>query len=90
MARWGNLYAEKEGNAMKFDDTPIREEREDFWLDLGPASAYEGLDCCETARRDGDASPDGPARRRPGQRTGAASAAPAESAGVAGHDGQSR
>lgn len=90
---------------MKFDDTPSREEREDFWLDLGPASAYEGLDCCETARRDGDASPDGlahgfegpkarktswPRRRRPGQRTGAASAAPAESAGVAGHDGQSR
>ena len=32
---------------MKFDDTPSREEREDFWLDLGPASAYEGLDCCE-------------------------------------------
>ena len=28
---------------MKFDDTPSREEREDFWLDLGPASAYEGL-----------------------------------------------
>ena len=26
---------------MKFDDTPSREEREDFWLDLGPASAYE-------------------------------------------------
>ena len=24
---------------MKFDDTPSREEREDFWLDLGPASA---------------------------------------------------
>ena len=44
---------------MKFDDTPSREEREDFWLDLGPVSAYEGLDCCETARRDGDASPDG-------------------------------
>ena len=91
---------------MKFDDTPSREEREDFWLDLGPASAYEGLDCCETARRDGDASPDGlahgfegaespkdlvaPPRRRPGQRAGAASAAPAESAGVAGHDGQPR
>ena len=36
---------------MKFDDTPSKEEREDFWLDLGPASAYEGLDCCETARR---------------------------------------
>ena len=32
---------------MKFDDTPSREEREDFWLDLGPASAYEGLDCGE-------------------------------------------
>lgn len=29
---------------MKFDDTPSREEREDFWLDLGPASAYEWLD----------------------------------------------
>ena len=28
---------------MKFDDTPSRKEREDFWLDLGPASAYEGL-----------------------------------------------
>ena len=57
---------------MKFDDTPSREEREDFWLDLGPASAYEGLDCCETARRDGDASPDGLAhgfegRRKPGK-----------------------
>ena len=26
---------------MKFDDTPSKEEREDFWLDLGPASAYE-------------------------------------------------
>ena len=89
---------------MKFDDTPSREEREDFWLDLGPASAYEGLDCCETARRDGDASPDGLAHgfegaESPkdlvappddGQRTGAASAAPAESAGVAGHDGQPR
>ena len=23
---------------MKFDDTPSREEREDFWLDLGPAA----------------------------------------------------
>ena len=34
---------------MKLDDTPSREEREDFWLDLGPASAYEGLDCCEPA-----------------------------------------
>ena len=29
---------------MKFDDTPSKEEREDFWLDLGPDSAYEGLD----------------------------------------------
>lgn len=32
---------------MKFDDTPSKEEREDFWLDLGPASAYEGLDCAK-------------------------------------------
>lgn len=27
---------------MKFDDTPSKEEREDFWLDLGPASATRG------------------------------------------------
>lgn len=53
---------------MKFDDTPSREEREDFWLDLGPASAYEGLDCCETARRDGDASPDGLAQVSKGRK----------------------
>ena len=93
---------------MKFDDTPSREEREDFWLDLGPASAYEGLvgAAVRQPAATGDASPDGlahwfrrgrkperprgPARRRPGQRTGAASAAPAESAGMAGHDGQPR
>ena len=28
---------------MKFDDTPSREEREDFWLDLGPASAWTAV-----------------------------------------------
>ena len=75
---------------MKFDDTPSREEREDFWLDLGPASAYEGwtavrqpaatatpartaLPMVSKGRKPG--RPRGPARRRPGQRTGAASAA---------------
>ena len=62
MARRGNLYAEKEGNAMKFDDTPSRKEREDFWLEIGPASAYYGTDSYETARENGDASPDGKAR----------------------------
>ena len=93
---------------MKFDDTPSREEREDFWLDLGPASAYEGLDCCETSpprrrRQYRTALPmasKGPKARKTSwpppetnprySETGAASAAPAESAGVAGHDGQPR
>lgn len=41
---------------MKFVIPPARKSGRSFWLDLGPASAYEGLDCCETARRDGDAS----------------------------------
>ena len=35
------------------------EEEEDFWLELGPPSAYVGLDAYQTARREGDASPDG-------------------------------
>ena len=34
------------------------EEEEDFWLELGPPSAYVGLDAYQTARREGDASPD--------------------------------
>lgn len=33
-------------------------EPEDFWLELGPPSAYYGTDAYETARREGDASPD--------------------------------
>lgn len=39
--------------------TPDKHEREDFWLEVGPASAYIGTDAYETARREGDASPDG-------------------------------
>lgn len=35
------------------------EEEENFWLELGPPSAYIGLDAYQTARREGDASPDG-------------------------------
>lgn len=35
------------------------EEREDFWLEIGPASAYYGTDSYETAKENGDASPDG-------------------------------
>lgn len=33
-------------------------EPEDFWLELGPASAYYGTDAYDTALREGDASPD--------------------------------
>lgn len=32
---------------------------EDFWLELGPSSAYVGMDCYETALKNGDLSPDG-------------------------------
>ena len=38
------------------------EEREDLWLEIGPASAYYGTDSYETAKQNGDASPDGIAR----------------------------
>ena len=42
------------------ETTPSTEkEREDFWLEIGPASAYYGTDSYETARENGDASPDG-------------------------------
>ena len=39
--------------------TPNEQEREDFWLEIGPASAYIGTDAYETAKQNGDASPDG-------------------------------
>ncbi len=46
------------------ETAPITEkEREDFWLEIGPASAYYGTDSYETAKENGDASPDGKARR---------------------------
>lgn len=45
------------------DAAPVaEEEREDFWLEIGPASAYYGTDSYETAKENGDASPDGKAR----------------------------
>lgn len=40
------------------DRTPRLPEPEDFWLELGPPSAYYGTDAYDTARREGDASPD--------------------------------
>lgn len=33
-------------------------EPEDFWLELGPSSAYYGTDAYDTAKKEGDASPD--------------------------------
>ena len=44
---------------MKKQNDVTTEELEDFWLEIGPASAYYGTDACETARKNGDASPDG-------------------------------
>lgn len=40
------------------DRAPRLPEPEDFWLELGPPSAYYGTDAYDTARREGDASPD--------------------------------
>ena len=35
----------------KKDAAPVaEEEREDFWLEIGPASAYYGTDSYETAK----------------------------------------
>ncbi len=36
-----------------------KDDIEDFWLEIGPHSAYSGLECEETAIANGDASPDG-------------------------------
>ena len=47
----------------KKETAPTTEkERENFWLEIGPASAYYGTDSYETAKENGDASPDGKAR----------------------------
>ena len=56
MARREMLYAERQGCNMV---TPSENEREDFWLEVGPPSAYFGTDAYDTAKQDGDASPDG-------------------------------
>ena len=54
------------------ETAPITEkEREDFWLEIGPASAYYGTDSYETARENGDASPDGKRLGFAGPREGA-------------------
>lgn len=41
------------------ENGPSQQEKEDFWLELGPSSAYYGLDSYDTAVENGDASPDG-------------------------------
>ena len=43
----------------KKETVPGEKEREDFWLEIGPPGAYYGTDAEETARQNGDASPDG-------------------------------
>lgn len=47
-----------------------QEEKEDFWLELGPASAYTGLECYDTAIENGDASPDAEILGWPGAEPG--------------------
>ena len=41
----------------KKETAPTTEkERENFWLEIGPASAYYGTDSYETAKENGDAA----------------------------------
>lgn len=40
------------------EQIPLTPEQEEFWLEVGPASAYYGTESYETARENGDASPD--------------------------------
>ena len=47
--------ANKAQNASEAARLP---EPEDFWLELGPPSAYYGTDAYDAARQNGDASPD--------------------------------
>ena len=48
----------KDRSAPDPEDSMRLPEPEDFWLELGPASAYYGMDAYDTALREGDASPD--------------------------------
>ena len=48
----------KDRSAPEPEDSMRLPEPEDFWLELGPASAYYGMDAYDTALREGDASPD--------------------------------
>lgn len=41
------------------ENGPTQRQKEDFWLEVGPASAYYGLESYDTAEENGDASPDG-------------------------------
>lgn len=45
-------------------------EKEDFWLEIGPPSAYTGLECYDTAVKNGDASPDAARLGWPGAEPG--------------------
>ena len=61
------------------DEFPVTpEEREDFWLEIGPASAYYGIDSYFTARENGDASQDGKRLGFSGAEPGAVPSPPAE------------
>lgn len=51
----GPKAARNAQNAQKAARLP---EPEDFWLELGPPSAYYGTEAYDTARQNGDASPD--------------------------------
>ena len=48
----------KDRSVPEPEDSMHLPEPEDFWLELGPAGAYYGMDAYDTALREGDASPD--------------------------------
>ena len=65
---------------QKQDAEPAPQEMEEFWLELGPAEAYEGMECHDAAVKNGDASPDGKRLGWPGAQPGAQVAPDAEAA----------
>lgn len=55
---------------MRDEHDITQQQKEDFWLELGPAGAYYGIDSYDTALKNGDASPDADRLGWPGAEPG--------------------